>query len=149
MPAGTDWRLLKAQCYQESRLNPLAVSPVGAMGLCQFMPGTWSDMEKHKDVALTDPWLPEQSIMAAAIYMNRLNRFWSSPRPQKDRYNLALASYNAGAGHLVKAQRLANGSIYYDDIIGHLPSITGHHSRETIEYVDLINNKWYVMMRLD
>lgn len=148
LPAGTDWRLLKAQCYQESRLKMHAVSPVGAMGLCQFMPGTWADMKKkHPD--LTDPFLPIQSIRAAAIYMSTLNKFWVSPRPQTDRYKLAMASYNAGAGNIAKAQAKCNGPLLYDQIIRCLPCVTGRHSKETIGYVQLIYNKWYPAMRFN
>lgn len=147
LPAGTDWRLLKAQCYQESRLDPLAVSPVGAQGLCQFMPGTWADMQSQYG-DLVDPWLPEQSILAAARYMGDLNRFWSSPRPQIDRYCLALASYNAGAGHLVKAQRLAGGAVLYAPIAAQLHHITGRHAAETRGYVSNILGRWYPAMVL-
>lgn len=147
LPAGTDWRLLKAQCWQESRLKRNAVSPVGAMGLCQFMPGTWQDMQAAYP-ELSDPWLPVQSIRAAALYMRRLNATWSSPRPQTDRYMLTLASYNAGLGHIINAQRACNMRLLYDDIVPPcLPGITGHHSRETISYVDLIVNKWWPSMR--
>ena len=92
---GIDWRLLKAQCYQESRLDPYAVSPVGAQGLCQFMPGTAEEVSKQLGVTVS-PFVPEWSIQAAAFYMQRLRRGWSSPRPEIDRHSLALASYNAG-----------------------------------------------------
>ena len=148
LPVGIDWRLLKAQCWQESRLDPLAVSPVGAMGLCQFMPGTWRDMQARDD-QFVSPWIPEQSIMAAAAYMHQLNRFWSAPRPAMDRYALALASYNAGAGHLVKAQRLAGGANLYAPIIAKLPEVTGHHSKETTGYVTLILGRWWPAMILE
>lgn len=149
LPVGTDWRLLKAQCYQESRLNPFARSPVGAMGVCQFMPGTWSDIQKRDAKRFDNPWSAEQSILAAAIYMKQLNRFWSSPRPTEDRYKLALASYNAGAGHLVKAQKIAHGSVYYEPIIEQLHMVTGHHSEETTNYVELIYHRWYPMLRIE
>lgn len=147
LPAGTDWRLLKAQCYQESRLKKHAVSPVGAMGLCQFMPATWGDMQKRYP-NLTDPFLPIHSIRAAAIYMRDLNNFWSSRRPQTDRYKLALASYNAGAGNIHKSQKKCGNLILYNEIIKCLPQITGRHSEETINYVQLIYYKWYPSMRL-
>lgn len=148
LPVGTDWRLLKAQCYQESRLNPLAKSPVGAMGLCQFMPATWSDM-KARDASLTSPWIPELSILAAGKYMGQLNRAWSSRRHADDRYKLALASYNGGMGNLLKAQRLCNGPVAYDEIAACLPDVTGKHSEETLGYVRLIWSKWWPAMRAD
>jgi membrane-bound lytic murein transglycosylase MltF len=145
LPVGTDWRLLKAQCFQESSLNPLAQSPVGAMGLCQFMPLTAKDM-KARHPGLNNFWLPETSIRASALYMNQMNKFWSSPRSDTDRYMLALASYNAGAGHLVKAQKLCGMGVKYSEIINCLPSVTGRHSEETIGYVKNIIGKWYVYL---
>jgi len=145
LPFGIDWRYLKAQCFQESRLNPLAVSPVGAMGLCQFMPATAREMQARHQ-GLKDFWLPEVSIRAAGLYMGQLNKFWSSPRSQADRYKLALASYNAGAGNLLKAQKLSGNMSGYDDIIKHLPNVTGHHSKETIDYVKKITEVWYVQI---
>ncbi len=148
LPPGTDWRLLKAQCYQESRLNPLAESPVGAMGLCQFMPGTWREAT-GANIGVENAWNASSSIVAAAWYMNKLNRFWSAPRPQMDRWMLAQASYNAGAGHLVKAQKLCDGRNYYKEIVKCLPSVTGHHSKETIGYVRNIMTRWWPMMLLD
>ncbi len=148
LPKNTDWRLLKAQCYQESRLKPFAKSPVGASGLCQFMPNTWKDLNK-KYPELNNIWLPEQSILAAAIYMNQLSRVWKAPRPELDRYKLCLASYNAGAGHLIKAQKLANNSNLYDPVINQLPKVTGKHSKETSTYVHNIVYKWWILLLVD
>lgn len=148
LPVGTDWRILKAQCYQESLLKPEAVSPVGAYGLCQFMPNTARELS-YKYPELDNFWLPEISINAAAIYMNQLNKYWKSPRPDIDRYLLALASYNAGAGNLTKAQKRCDMNVLYAEIIKCLPLITGHHSKETIGYVKNIVGKWYVIILLD
>lgn len=128
------WQLLKAQCIAESALDPLAVSPVGAQGLCQFMPNTWADMQR-RDASFINPFDPEASIYAAAMYMADLNRFWRSPRPFEDRYCLAMASYNAGAGNLVKAQKLATDKVHCKPIMCELHRVTGHHSKETNEYV--------------
>lgn len=148
LPAGTDWRLLKAQCYQESRLDPLARSPVGAMGLCQFMPNTAREItDRYPE--LHNFWIPETSIRAAAIYMNRQLKFWSSPRTNLDRYKLALASYNAGAGNIHQAQKKCNMPLPYQLIIKCLPMVTAHHSIETIGYVKNIMEKWYVVTLFD
>lgn len=146
LPLGTDWRLLKAQCYQESRLNPLAVSPVGAYGLCQFMPATASDVGKKLNANPDQFWLPEVSIRASGYYMGTLIRAWKSPRPPLDRHKLALGSYNAGIGNLLKAQKRCQGARFYDDIIACLPAITGRHSKETIDYTRLIVDRWYPRM---
>jgi len=145
LPLGTDWRLLKSQCYQESRLVPTAVSPVGAFGLCQFMPSTAKYMKKRYG-SLSNFWLPETSIRASALYMNQLNKYWSSDRPIMDRYMLALASYNAGAGNVSKAQKKCSNNILYAEIIKCLPQVTGRYSKETIQYVQLIIRKHYVAL---
>ncbi|WP_281645548.1 transglycosylase SLT domain-containing protein [Parendozoicomonas sp. Alg238-R29] len=143
---GVDWRLLKAQCWQESRLNPLAVSPVGAQGLCQFMPGTAEEVGRQLGITVS-PFAPEWSIQAAAFYMQRLRRGWSSPRPEVDRHSLAMASYNAGIGNIIKAQKACDGQLLYSEIIDCLPDITGRHSKETITYVRNIW-RWFMQMVL-
>jgi len=142
-----DWRWLKAQCYQESLLDPLAVSHVGAMGICQFMPYTWRDVRKRLGYnARASPFNAAANIKAAAFYMRQLRRGWSSKRLEWHRHNLALASYNAGFGNILKAQKRCNGALEYPAIIKCLPDVTGDHSNETIQYVERIQ-RWYRSMQ--
>jgi len=49
-----------------------------------------------------------------------------------------LASYNAGMGNLLKAQKKVGGKLLYKEIIQGLPEVTGKHSKETIDYVQKI-----------
>ena len=77
--------LLAAQLYAESNFNPFAVSPAGAQGIAQMMPGTAAALGLH------DPFDAERAIAAQAELMrDLLRRFASVP--------LALAAYNAGPG---------------------------------------------------
>lgn len=100
---GWDWRLLGSQMYQESRFEPRARSWAGAMGLLQIMPGTASDL------GLTDPYDPEANVEAAARYLKWLEtHYWGDTiLDPEERVKFILASYNAGAGHVMDAQRLA------------------------------------------
>jgi len=145
---GVDWRLLKAQYYQESRLDPEAISPAGAAGLAQFMPGTWRDISRQLGYANLSPRIAEPAIEAGAYYMGKLRGAWSAPRPEADRHSLALASYNAGLGNLVQSQRLASGASDYAAIIKCLPDVTGRYSVETISYVQRIWGYWTQMLHV-
>ena len=137
LPRDFDWKLLKAQCFQESLFREDAVSPVGAKGLCQFMPRTW-DEQIQKAGITGHPFNYDLNIQMAAQYMARLVGNWTAPRPRKDQFSLALASYNAGLGNILNAQRECNGVPLYNEIMICLPCVTGHHSKETNQYVQRI-----------
>ena len=145
---GEDWRLLKAQYYQESLLNPEAVSPVGATGIAQFMPGTWLEVSRELNMQQLNPRMAKPAILAGAYYMAKLKRVWKAERTNADRYSLALASYNAGAGNLIKAQRKCGGVNEYAGIAKCLPDITGRYSKETLTYVKRIWGYWVTMLVL-
>lgn len=98
---GLDWRLMAAQAYQESRFNPNAQSWVGALGLFQVMPAT------GKELGFSNLRDPEQGIHAGIKYMHRLINQWDQRLPFRQRIRFALASYNAGRGHVLDARRLA------------------------------------------
>ncbi|MEL6211782.1 MAG: lytic transglycosylase domain-containing protein, partial [Pseudomonadota bacterium] len=73
--------------WQESRFDANALSPAGAQGIAQFMPGT------AKMVGLADPWDPRQAIPASAAHLADLRRAFGN-------WGLAAAGYNAGAGRV-------------------------------------------------
>jgi membrane-bound lytic murein transglycosylase F len=98
---GLDWRLMLAQMYQESRFDPKITSWVGAVGLMQIMPTTGRQLGFSN---LTDP---ETNIHAGAMYMAQLIAQFEPTLPMRQRVRFALASYNAGTGHVQDARRLA------------------------------------------
>ncbi|AKQ66629.1 Membrane-bound lytic murein transglycosylase D precursor [Myxococcus hansupus] len=98
---GLDWRLMVAQMFQESRFDPKARSFVGAQGLFQVMPLTGKELGF---VQLEDP---EQGIHAGVKYMHQMLGRIAPEIPFKQRLRFALASYNAGLGHVLDARRLA------------------------------------------
>ena len=69
--------------WQESSFRPQVVSPAGAQGVAQFMPGTAADR------GLADPFDPEQAIPASAAFLADLAR-------QFGNIGLAAATYNGG-----------------------------------------------------
>ncbi len=86
---GLDLNLLQAVAWQESRGRMSAVSPKGARGVMQLMPGTAAEMGVRSD-DLAD------NIRGGALYLRRqLDRFGGS-------VPLALAAYNAGPGAVLR-----------------------------------------------
>lgn len=150
-----DWRLMAAQCYQESTFDPQARSWAGACGLMQIMPST----ADHLGLARSDMFNPEKSIAAAAKLVGELDRSFSDIRNQQERIKFILAAYNGGANHVRDAMALArkNGRDpqrwsdvshyilmlsqpeYYNDPVVKYGYMRGS---ETAGYVDKIMQRW-------
>ena len=136
MPS-VDWRLWKAQVKAESAFKAGAVSPVGAMGLSQIMPATFKEIAERSGIK-GQPFDPETNLMSGAWYMARQRAIFKAPRPDFERHNLAMAAYNAGAGSIIRAQRLAGNPPEWQPVADKLHLVTGRHSNETIGYVKRI-----------
>ena len=104
LPVGLLTRLI----WTESRFQAHAVSPKGAQGIAQFMPGTAAE---H---GLADPFDPEQAIPKAATLLVEL-------RARFGNIGLAAAAYNAGANRVA-------------DWLGGIATLPG----ETAAYVILV-----------
>lgn len=89
--------LLAAQIQTESGWNPTAVSPAGAEGLSQFMPGTWASrgMDGNGD-GTADPFDPLDAIASQAAFDCALAGAVAAV--PGDRVANMLAAYNAGPG---------------------------------------------------
>ena len=97
-----DWRAITAQMYVESRFDPDAVSSFGATGLMQVMPATAAEIGLTR---LTDP---DEGLHAGVKYMAWVRgRFEREDMELPDRLAFALASYNAGYGHVSDARQVA------------------------------------------
>lgn len=85
---GIDPDLFVRMINRESSFDPTAVSPKGAIGLGQLMPGTASDLG-------VDPNDPIQNLTGAARYYKQQLEAFGNPM-------IALAAYNAGPGNVRK-----------------------------------------------
>ena len=97
---GFDWRLISAQIYQESHLNPWAKSPAGAKGLMQLLSRT------ARSLGVKDIYNPVENINAGVQYLKKLYDLFGGAN-ETDRLLISLAAYNIGQGHIRDAQRLA------------------------------------------
>ena len=121
---------LKAMAIIESAMNPLAVSRVGAKGMWQFMYQTAKIYGLHIDSFVDERLDPVKSADAAARYLQDAYKIFGD-------WNLAIASYNCGAGNVNKAIR-RSGSRKFWDIWPYLP-------RETRGYVPAFVGALYAM----
>ena len=150
-----DWRLLAAQCYQESTFDPKAHSWAGACGLMQIMPSTADHVGLPRD-KLYDP---EANIACAVKYIQELSGFFRDV-PASERIYFVLASYNGGHFHVRDAMALAcrdgrdphrwgevepyilklSSPAYYTNSVVRYGYMRGF---ETVDYVRHIRARWY------
>ena len=122
----SEWCWVKAQAVTESGQDPDAVSPVGAMGVLQLMPGTLDEMATQYGMN-PRAYHARTNIQLGVAYMARLFKFWHVDRTKQCHREVAQASYNCGPGCVLKAQVKADGAPCLDRIAPYLP-------RETREY---------------
>ena len=96
--------------WRESAFDAGAVSPKGAQGIAQFMPGTASDR------GLADPFDPEAAIPAAARLLADLRRDFGN-------IGLAAAAYNAGPDRVTRW--LAGRSWLPVETEDYVPAVSG------------------------
>lgn len=102
--------LIEAVVWQESRWRAQAVSPVGARGLAQLMPGTAQSLGVNPDD-------PMANLEGGARYLRQqLDRFGGDVEK-------ALAAYNAGPGRVQQAggiPRIRETQTYVSAVMGRL-----------------------------
>ncbi len=149
-----DWRLMAAQCYQESNFDPQARSWAGACGLMQIMPST----AVHLGLDRGRMFDPESNIAAAAKFIKELESKFQDI-PAGERTNFVLASYNGGSYHvrdaMALAQKYGKDPHRWNDVREFVlklrepagyndPVVKNGYMRgnETADYVDRINQRW-------
>lgn len=105
-----DWRLLSAIAFCESRFNPEAQSPRGAVGMMQVMP----HIAAHWDVTAEELLDPAINIdVACHLYKSTQKQLRLSKEVLNlDRIAFTVAAYNCGASRVTDARNLA---AYYDE----------------------------------
>lgn len=96
--------------WSESSFRPAAVSPAGAQGVAQFMPGTAGERD------LKDPFDPEEAIPAAAKFLRDLKTKFGN-------FGLAAAAYNGGPARV--ARWLEGAGPLYSETRAYVLRVTG------------------------
>ena len=115
----------------ESALNPIAVSPVGATGLWQFMYNTGLVYNLKINSITDDRRDPIKATTAACHYFKEMYAIY------KD-WLLVIASYNCGPGNVNRAIMRSGGKTNFWEIMPYLP-------KETRGYVPAFIAVTYVM----
>jgi soluble lytic murein transglycosylase-like protein len=97
-----------AQVHQESRWRADARSPVGALGLAQFMPATaeWIG-DVDGELVSRAPMNPTWALRALVVYDMWLHQRVRTAADECQRMAFVLSAYNGGLGWVYKRQRLA------------------------------------------
>ena len=123
-----DWHWFKAQAIAESGLDDEARSHVGAQGLMQIMPDTFTEISE-KNPHFRELESPHWNIAAGIYYDRTLYRKFKNTAEQ-DKLYMTFASYNAGYGRILNAaKRNGNKEKNWEEIKEHLPKETRAYVR--------------------
>jgi membrane-bound lytic murein transglycosylase F len=158
-----DWRLAISIIRRESNFNENAISHMGAVGLMQIMPITEEDIKRDIEYDYINH-KPEENIAAGLLHLSKLLDYYSYIQDETERTKLALATYNAGLGHIIDASSICKTERLnpnkWENIRASLAKLTREHYEvhldvwsagkprygyfknyiETVTYVDKI---WY------
>lgn len=114
----------------ESNLNPLAVSPAGAVGVWQIMKGTAQELGLEVNTEIDERYSIEKSTEAAAKYLQKAYERFGS-------WTMAAASYNAGSSMIAKQMDIQKETNYYDLLLG---EETGRYVFRILALKQIINH---------
>ncbi len=147
---GFEWRWFKAQAIAESNLNNEARSWANAKGVMQIMPKTFNEIKK-KNPSFVDIDEPRWNIAAGIYYDRQLYQKWKAERPFNDRMFFTFGSYNAGFRTIVRAQEVCEeiglNENLWQSIKTVAPKVPGWRHRETVGYVDKINEMMHPVLK--
>ncbi|MBX9852871.1 MAG: transglycosylase SLT domain-containing protein [Cytophagaceae bacterium] len=123
---------LKYLSIVESGLNPRAVSPAGAAGLWQFMPGTGKIYHLEQNPYIDERMDPYQATEAACKYLKELYNIFND-------WELALASYNCGPGNVRKAIRRSGYKDSFWEVYKYLPAETRGYVPQFVAVIYTMN----------
>lgn len=137
----------------ESALNPNARSPMGAVGLWQFMYFTAKEHNLRINSYLDERKDTYKATNAACEYFDKSYRVFNN-------WELAIASYNAGRGNVTKAIRRSGGKINYWEVRPFLPKETRNYLPAFIASIYVLNfaewhgvepaeNKFFQLHKID
>lgn len=137
-----DWRVFKAQAIAESGLDPHAQSWVAAKGLMQLMPATYREVQSSNP-GLGEITDPRWNIAAGIFYDRQMWVRWTEMgNDTVHRRSFMFASYNAGRGTLLRAQRVATERALnhnqWQNIETVAPAVPRWRYEETLGYVGKI-----------
>ena len=140
-----DWRYFKAQAFAESGLNPNAKSWVGARGLMQLMPSTYSEIATRRpEFGPIDQ--PEWNIAAGIMHDRYLWKLWEKDiLIDEERSRFMFASYNAGEGTInraLAAARTKGGGPEWKAVERVAPTVQRWRYTETLGYVRRIDSTY-------
>jgi|SaaInlStandDraft_3_1057020.scaffolds.fasta_scaffold80232_1 soluble lytic murein transglycosylase-like protein len=138
-----NWRWFKAQAIAESNLNPKARSHVGAMGIMQIMPRTYTDIKK-KNPHFFSVNTPKWNIAAGIYYDRYLYRKWQKGFSTQERLALMFGGYNAGHGTMRKAYKKA---LKKHKKVRKWSQVAGFAPKETQNYVKRIRRYMKALQR--
>lgn len=108
-------RWIRAVIQQESAGEVQALSPAGAMGLMQLMPGTYEMLREEYELG-NDPFEPHDNILAGTAYIRQMYQRYGAPG--------FLAAYNAGPERV--DDYLATGDPLPAETVSYVSNVAPH-----------------------